>query len=322
MKFKKLNHDQIVAMANGTKAEQNREPFNRTAWYKAPEGLKQFETPKQEVVVKMDVLNFPLNGLMNKDLLDSGTFDTREMVYWNQSVMVHESFPESIVCNKTFDIRRASNDSVCTWCWDNKDVVDYRKATKRYTLMLLRIHPNEALGITDYTYMYSLDSHGKFAKAIAEAWGKASKRNDTSKMFFYEWDECGCSLEVFFSKQTSPVGFEFWGTNDVSFVPRSKPLTDEDVKFISELNLCDGIVKPTEEEYQAFLEKFSEKAPQKNGTVAPVNVTPTVKSEPTVHKTYEAPPETVVTKDDTFAKPVDDPAFDTTGKDAEEDFWK
>jgi hypothetical protein len=299
--LKGLSNEQIMAMANGQSVRQESAPFDKTKWFTAPEGLVRFDTPKQDVAVKMDVLAFPINGLMNKDLLDVGTFNTENMVYWNQSVMVHECFPESIVCNKTFDIRKANNDPICNECWTDKSI-DFTKASKRYTIMLLRLHPNEALGITDYKFAYHIDTHGKFAKALFEEWGKACKRNDVRKQYFYDWGDTGCSIEVYFSKLKAPNGFEYYGTNDITFVPREKKLTADEEQFISSLNFKECIHKPTAEEYQTFLELFRSKAVRRNSTT-PTESTPVKSGEKT---SYDEPPVTVQPRDHVFAHPVQD----------------
>lgn len=327
LNFKKLNPEQINAMANKQRMQKEFPAYNKTSWFTAPEGLQKFEIPKIEGAVRMDVLAFPMKGLINKDLADVGEYDTRESVHWNQSIMVHECFPATpVVCNKTFDLRRANNDVVCNTCWDDKSF-DFKKASKRYTFLLLRLHPNEELGITDYTFMYSLETHGKFGKPMFEEWSKVAKRKDAASVemsHFYEWDETGYSVEVYFSKLTSNNGFEYWGTNDISFVPRADALTEADVEFIQNLDLPSCIHKPTEEEYNTFHETFLEKGVRRNGYVKPEAPMETVVEKQdgvTVQKTFEEPPKTV-TRDATFSNPVKDSAFgEETKAESDEDFW-
>ena len=119
--------------------------------------------------------------------------------------------------------------------------------------MLLRLYPNETLGINDFTFAYYVDTYGKLAKAIAETNDKYVKRGDVTKLNFASWDEKGLTVEAFFTKLTSNLGGTFYGTNDVSFVPREKQLTQDECNFLESIDMCAGVPKPTDEDYASFV---------------------------------------------------------------------
>ena len=299
-----LTADELISMKNGGTigSGDNREPVDKTAWYKAPEGLEQFKTPNQEIVVRFDVLEFQLTNKIHKDFVDAGCWDATGKYYWNYNVCVHECFPKTIVCNKTYDFKKSAYDAVCTTLWDQKDIYDYRDFNKRYVVMLLRVHPNKELGIDDYKFMYYIDTPGKLMKAIEEAYDKANKRKDFSKLSFFNWYEDGCSIEAFFSELKAPNGIKFWGCNDITFIPREKPLTEQDCEMLEHIDMCAGVPHPTNEEYAEFMEYFVKKAPKKNGISAETTVaTPEVEQPP-----FQTNTQVSKSTDPTFANSADD----------------
>lgn len=267
---KSFSTEEITKICTGGKLQEfDTKPVDKTAFYKAPEGLVQFKTPTRNVAVRFDVLEFEYTHKYNKRLMDAGKFNAVGSYYWNYAAHVHECFPNTIVCNKNFEIKREFNDPICTYMWENKEV-DFKRVNKTYVIMLLRVHPNEDLGISDYTYMYHIDTNGKLAGAIQKAWDKAVARKDNSKVNFFKWDDTGCSIEAYFSELNTPSGIKYWGSDDITFIPREKQLTEEDAEFLYSLDMCGGVQKPTEEEYEAFMERFKQKAPLKVGYVKEV----------------------------------------------------
>ena len=256
---KSLSAESLIAICKGEAANEAKQntntPIDKTSFYTAPKGLIQFKVPEKEngVLVKFDVLEFKLTNPLHKDFINAGIWDARGMYYWNYFVNVHEVFPKQIVCQRNFEVgKKAKRDAICELLWNEKSL-DYTRISKRYVLMLLRLYPNEALGINDYTFAYYIDTFGKLAKAIAETNDKYVKRNDISKVNFFKWDDTGLSVEAFFSKQTSSLGGTFYGTNDVSFVPREKQLTQDECNFLESLDMCAGVPKPTDAEYEEFV---------------------------------------------------------------------
>lgn len=298
-KHNSLTRDELVAMHSGGAIANNtnREPVDKTAWYKAPAGLEQFRIPDKDVLVKFDVLEYKLTNQYHQHFLDANCWDARGKYYWNYNVRVHECFPKTIVCNKNYDLKRAGNDPICNLLWDEKDEYDYKRFNKSYTILLLRVHPNEELGIDDYKFMYYIDTPGKLVKAIDEAYSKAMTRKDYTKIQFFSWYDEGCTVEAFFSELDTPLGFKFRGCNDVTFVRREEPLTEDDCTFLEELDMCAGVPKPTEEEYAEFIEYFKAKAPHKDGTVG------TAESVKAPEKVEEAPAKPA---DPVFANKADD----------------
>ena len=257
LNHKSLSAESLIAICKGeatTEAKQNTNtPIDKTAFYSAPKGLVQFKVPEKDVLVKFDVLEFKLTNPLHKDFINAGVWDARGMYYWNYFVSVHEAFPKQIVCLRNYEVgKNAKRDAVCDLLWNEK-ALDYTRISKRYVVMLLRLYPNTDLGINDYTFAYYVDTYGKLAKAIAETNDKYVKRNDISKVNFFKWDDTGLSVEAFFSKQTSSLGGSFYGTNDVSFVPREKQLTQDECNFLESLDMCAGVSKPTDAEYDEFV---------------------------------------------------------------------
>lgn len=298
-KHNSLTKEELVAMHSGAGIvnNENRTPVDKTAWYKAPAGLEQFRIPDKDVLVKFDVLEYKLTNQYHQHFLDANCWDARGKYYWNYNVRVHECFPQTIVCNKNYDLKRSGNDPICNLLWDEKEEYDYKRFNKSYTILLLRVHPNEELGITDYKFMYYIDTPGKLMKAIEEAYNKAMTRKDYTKIQFFSWYDEGCTIEAFFSELSTPLGFKFRGCNDVTFVRREKPLTEDECIFLEELDMCAGVPRPTEDEYGTFLEYFKNKAPRKDGTAGTAEgvKTPEKPEEPV----NEEPTDPVFKKSDT-----------------------
>lgn len=259
LQHKSMSAESLIAICNKDTVAgntNNNAPFDKTAWYNPPKGLVQFKVPEIEkgVLVKFDVLEFKLTNPLHSDLINAGIWDARGMYYWNYLVNLHEAFPKQIVCHRNFEVgKKAKKDAVCEFVWNEK-AIDFTRVSKRYIVMLLRLYPNEALGINDYTFAYYVDTYGKLAKAIAETNDKYVKRGDISKVNFFKWDDTGLTVEAFFTKLTSNLGGTFYGTNDVSFVPREKQLTQDECNFLESLDMCAGVPKPTDEDYASFVD--------------------------------------------------------------------
>lgn len=309
--------EQLINMRTGNQSGE-KPTYNKVSWFNAPENLPLFETPKQEVLLKCDILDFRLSTQFHSGLAQTGVWESLGQYYWYYPVTVHECFPHSIVCNKTFDPKRTSNDPVCNYTWEHQEV-DFKRVKRAYTVLLLRIHPNEELGITDYKFVVHVDTHGKFASAVMTAWDKAIARKDFAKVDFSKWDEKGMSVEAFFTKLPSKIGQSYWGCNDVTFVKREKQLTTEDINFLDSLDICACIKRPSTEEYADFMGQFKLKAPLKDGYTAPVQAvyqqpvadeiahTHTVTKAPVVEK----PVVVETASDTTFDNPV--PIEEDTG---------
>lgn len=258
LNHKSMSAESLIAICNKDTTvgnTNNNAPFDKTAWYIPPKGLVQFKVPENEkgVLVKFDVLEFKLTNPLHSDLINAGIWDARGQYYWNYLVNLHEAFPKQIVCYRNYEVgKKAKKDAVCEFLWNEK-AIDFTRVSKRYIVMLLRLYPNEALGITDYTFAYYVDTYGKLAKAIAETNDKYVKRGDISKVNFSAWDEKGLTVEAFFTKLTSNLGGTFYGTNDVSFVPREKQLTQDECNFLESLDMCAGVPKPTDKDYEDFV---------------------------------------------------------------------
>ena len=281
LNHKSLSAESLIAICRGettSEGNKNTTPVDKTAWYTPPKGLVQFKVPENEngVLVKFDVLEFKLTNPLHSDLINAGIWDAKNMYYWNYLVNLHEAFPKQIVCWRNYELgKKAKRDAVCELLWNEKSL-DYVRLSKRYVIMLLRLYPNEALGINDYTFAYYVDTYGKLAKAIAETNDKHVKRTDLSKVNFFKWDETGLSVEAFFTKLSSSLGGTFYGTNDVTFVPREKQLTQEECNFLESLDMCAGGPKPTDEEYADFVKYLKVQATKhpdkyvKKGCEAPI----------------------------------------------------
>lgn len=257
-----LNHTSLSAEAlikicrgeNATSEQtKNNAPVDKTAFYVPPKGLVKFEVPNKRVQVKFDVLEFKLTNPLHKDFINSGIWDARGQYYWNYFVTVHEAFPKSLVCMKNYEVgKKAKHDAVCDLLWNEKNL-DYTRISKRYVVMLLRLHPNAELGINDYTFAYYVDTYGKLAKAISETLDKYLNRNDITKVNFSKWDNTGLTVTAFFSELPSSLGKSYFGTNDVDFIPREKQLTQDECNFLESLDMCAGIHKPTDAECEDFV---------------------------------------------------------------------
>ena len=257
-----LNHHSLSAEAlikicrgenvSGQETPKTNTPVDKTAFFTAPNGLVKFEIPNKKVQVKFDVLEFKLTNPLHKDFINAGVWDVRGQYYWNYFVTVHEAFPKSIVCMKNYEVgKKAKHDAVCDLLWNEK-ALDYTRISKRYVVMLLRLHPNAELGINDYTFAYYVDTYGKLAKAITETLDKYLNRNDITKVNFSKWDDTGLTVTAFFSELPSSLGKSYFGTNDVDFIPREKQLTQDECNFLESLDMCAGIKKPTDAEYEDF----------------------------------------------------------------------
>lgn len=295
--------EQFIAYNNGEGVE--RPQFNKTAWFNMPNGLELFPTPQQEGVVKFDVIDFTISQAFHPWFANKNIWDVTGRSFWNFPVVVHEIFPKSLVCNKTFKPKIADNDAVCNYLWDNKDTLDFRKVKKTYTILLLRLHPNAELGITDFKYVVHIDTNGKLAKAISELWEKAIARKEVSKISFSNIDD-GLTLEAFFHKIPTKIGLPFWGCDDVSFVKREVPIPDADKEFLSNLDICSCVQMPTEDDVNAFMEHIKQNPPLKDGAVVSTK-------EPVVQNTQPAVnPAPVPPAPQPVAQPVKeepDPAF-------------
>ena len=257
-----LNHKSLSAESlikicrgenvSGQETPKTNAPVDKTSFYNAPKGLVKFEIPNKKVQVKFDVLEFKLTNPLHKDFINAGVWDVRGQYYWNYFVTMHEAFPKSIVCLKNYEVgKKAKHDPVCDLLWNEK-ALDYTRISKRYVIMLLRLHPNAELGINDYTFAYYVDTYGKLAKAITETLDKYLNRNDITKVNFSKWDDTGLTVTAFFSELPSSLGKSYFGTNDVDFIPREKQLTQDECNFLESLDMCAGIQKPTDAEYEDF----------------------------------------------------------------------
>ena len=318
LNHKSMSAESLIAICNKdtiTGNTNNNTPFDKTAWYNPPKGLVQFKVPEVEkgVLVKFDVLEFKLTNPLHSDLINAGIWDARGQYYWNYLVNLHEAFPKQIVCWRNFEVgKKAKKDSVCEFLWNEK-AIDFTRVSKRYIVMLLRLYPNEALGINDFTFAYYVDTYGKLAKAIAETNDKYVKRGDVSKLNFASWDEKGLTVEAFFTKLTSNLGGTFYGTNDVSFVPREKQLTQDECNFLESLDMCAGVPKPTDADYDSFVEYLKVQAAKhpdkyvKSGYALSYGI-----AEPAKETVTIAPPkETVSVSSSTITKNEDDAWCDT-----------
>jgi hypothetical protein len=302
LNFKKnsFSAEQLINLRTKGNVDGEKPTFNKSAWYKMPEGLELFDTPKQEVFMKFDVLDFTLTAKMHSDLAKQGAWDVVGQSYWYYPVSVHECFPKAVVCNRTFSLKKADNDVVCRYLWDNQDI-DFRRIRKTYSILLLRLHPNADLGITDYKYVLHIDTNGKLQKAIMTAWDKAIARKDLNKINFSKWDESGMSVEAFFHQIPNKVGNPYWGCDDITFIKREVPIPDADKAFLDSLDICAGIVQETPESYTEFIEHLKVKAPRMDGSVPSQAGAPAPAPQPVA----EAPKPSVKPK----AEPIEDPAF-------------
>lgn len=298
LNFKKNSFSaaELRAIKQGTNSESNVTPFDKTSWYTVPEGLEKFETPKQEVSVCFDVLDFTMGIKYHPVFMKANIWDVLGKPFWYMPIQVHEVFPKVTVCNKTFSPKKVDNDLVCNFLWENQQY-DFRRVKKGYTLMLLRLHPNEELGIKDYKYVVHLDTNGKLANAIIDEWQKACTMNDLEVIDFSKWDT-GLTVKAFFHQIQAKVGNPFWGCDVVKFIERKNPIPESDYEFLSNLDLCAGISKPTEEDYAELCELIKEKVPSKDGTM------PVPKEEPQPEPTPEPQPVTSAEPDAAFANPV------------------
>lgn len=303
-KHNSLTSDEFIQMRDKTNMRDIKAPVDKTAWYKAPAGLSQFRIPEQNVTVTMDILEFRLSNKYHKHFLDAKCWDARGQYFWNYGVKIHECFPQFIPCVKNFEMGREHSDPVCDVMWENSEI-DFKRVNRSYVILLLRVHPNKKLGIEKYTYMYYVDTAGKFVKAIEDEWNKAVDRLkdkraeginastfEMQKVSFFNWGEMGCSIEARFSEIQSALGVKFWGCNDVTFVERDRQLTQQEADWLETLDMCAGVPRPSDEDYAKYMNYFKRACPMKDGSKGYTCASSEVEAEPVVapRPTGEIPP--------------------------------
>lgn len=305
-----FNPMEFAKMKNST-ANGSNSPVDKTAWFKAPEGLERFNTPTSKGTYKFDVVQFKLtNPLHEYFVKEMKNWDVSGKFWWWREISVHCMFPNYLPTSKNWSLKRENNDQIIKTVWDYQ--LEYTKfAPKSYTLFLIRMHPNETLGNKDYKFMYYLDTAGKLFKLLKKKWDEACDDYKTTptednerKSGFYLFEK-GCSLEVVFRMQESTAidkktgeTVKFMGASDISFIPRVDEFTDKDIEFIQKLDLDSCIYKPTAEEYA----KVAEGLILKNGLSNNAEVKPMVKPE----ESYSAPVKNIPAekvKDEAFEEP-------------------
>ena len=222
-----------------------------------------------------DVLQFPMdyswhlhwadNRDKSKRIYDMG----KNFSWWEREVHVHECFPKQLVCKRTFGLHVDNGtlkpDPVCNYAFSQKNI-KFRDFTKKYTVQVIRMYPNNKIGNTDYQLMIFPFKYGNFAKTMYEEYEIAKNSGEEEFMDFSMWNESGCSVKARFTTQVSE-GFKkkdgspatFLTCDRIDFVERKDQLTDEDIETICNLHVDKNIILPEEEEYEWAVKKYQSK---------------------------------------------------------------
>jgi len=270
-----MTPEQIVTTFNSTpNAEYDNS--DKTPWFIPPEGLEKFTIDKPCTVI-CDVLQFPMSIDINRSYYDmtKGDFTKLDDKFWyERPVYVHKNFPKQLVCARTFSqsfskdevtgkYRVDPQDSVCSYIqedWNNR-----RSLLDNYSIFLLRLHPNADLGIEDYKFVVYVDKSSRFAKMLAEEYGLCINATPPvlDYLGFYRYDEMGRTIRARFTTKTDSFPTANGKSEQHSWVEctkldfnsdaRKKPLTDEEIEWIMNLDLDGCITRPTKDEYDTFM---------------------------------------------------------------------
>lgn len=330
--------DAIRKEAAETTDHNNDAPVDKTGWFLLPDGFEKW-APKQAGYYQFDVIQMHMkrdNYEMRKATGEKRWDTTKENFWWERTVQVHSVFPKILPCENNFGVDMAQDhegrwlpvckDAVCHYIRKNYPAVKKQQFTATYSILLLRLHPNEAMGIKDYKFVFYIDTVGKFTNTMYEEYKQMIANNVIDdNAFFFTYGQFGKSIKARFAnlEKEIPDGkggttiVKWVGCNKIDVIDRKDQLTDADLEKISSIEVDDLIYHPSQEEFEVMMRKVTgdSTTARSEATEYSINDRPTMNSTaPIVSKA----PLSVPSADDIFD---DSPKAGSSKKEEDEIPW-